>query len=215
MTPRQFLESVTATRRVPVRPGYAPSIVCMSPVSRGRRRRKDKHAKGNASRRPSTERRGFGGPSAGERPSTWTVLESLAGPRERPAWFDSSIKGVLDRADVVLAARRPRELEDLTAGLLGAELHRIIHEAHRGLWFDWWFEQLVEAAVARIRVEAGTDGAWQAPWWLLHGLTSIGPPGLSAAAQTALGRARKELRRDALQVAARLVATASADQRHR
>ncbi len=129
----------------------------------------------------------------------WPVLESLAGPRERPKWFDSSIEGVLDRADVVLAAGGPRELEDVTAGLLGAELHRIIHEAHRGLWFDWWFEELVEAAVARIRVEADSDGAWQAPWWLLHGLTSIGPPALSAAAQTALGRARKELGRDAFQ----------------
>ncbi len=126
-------------------------------------------------------------------------MGSLAGPRERPEWFDPTIKGVLDRAGVVLAARGPRELEDVTAGLLGAELHRIIHEAHRGLWFDWWFEQLAEAAVARIRVEAGHHGAWQAPWWLLHGLTSIGSPALSAAVQTALGQARKELRREALQ----------------
>jgi hypothetical protein len=147
----------------------------MSPVSRGRRRKRAKHGKGNASGRPSAERRGIGGSSGGGRPSAWTVLESLAGPRERPDWFDSSITGVLDRAGVVLATQGPRELEEATAELLGAELHRIIHEERQGLWLDWWFEQLVEAAAARIRVEIGRDGAWQAPWWLLHGLTSIGP----------------------------------------
>lgn len=118
------------------------------------------------------------------------------GPRELPWWFDASNTGVLDRSDAVLAARGPRELEEATAGLLGAELHRAINEEARGLRFDLWFEHLVEAAVARIRVEAGRDGAWQAPWWLLHGLTSVGPPPLAAAAQTALGRARKQLRRD-------------------
>jgi hypothetical protein len=118
-------------------------------------------------------------------------LEPLAGPRELPGWFDNSITGVLDRAGVVLAAEGPRELEEATARLLGAELHRLIHEEQQGLWLDWWFEQLVEAAVARTRAEAARDGVWQAPWWLLHGLTSIGPPALAAAAQTALGRARK------------------------
>lgn len=70
------------------------------------------------------------------------------------------------------------------------------HEEARGLRFDRWFEHLAEAAVARIRAEGGRDGAWQAPWWLLHGLTSIGPPALASAAQTALGRARKQLARD-------------------
>jgi len=171
----------------------------MSPVSRGRRRKRAKHGKGNRSGRPSAERRGIGGLPVGDRRSAWNVLESLAGPRQRPDWFDSSITGVLDRASVVLATRGPRELEEATAELLGAELHRIIHEERQGLLFDWWFEQLVEAAAARIRVEIGRDGAWQAPWWLLHGLTSIGPPSLSAAARTALGRARKELRGEAHQ----------------
>ncbi len=109
-----------------------------------------------------------------------------------------SITGLLDRADVVLATRGPRELEEATAGLLGSELHRAMHEEH-GLWLDWWFEQLIERAVARIRIEASRSGAWRAPWWLLHGLTSVGPPPLAASAQTALGRARKHLARDAYQ----------------
>jgi hypothetical protein len=165
----------------------------MSPVSRGRSRKKTKHGKRNPSGRPGA---GRGGASAGGRASAWTALESLAGPRERPEWFDASITGVLDRSDAVLAARGPRDLEEATARLLGAELHRAINAESRGLWFDWWFEHLVEAAVARIRVEASRDGAWQASWWLLHGLTSVGSPALAAAARTALGRARKDLRRD-------------------
>jgi hypothetical protein len=165
----------------------------MSPVSRGRSRKKTKHGKGNPSGRPGVRR---GGASAGGRASAWTALDSLAGPRQQPEWFDASITGVLDRSDAVLAARGPRDLEEATARLLGAELHRAINEESRGLRFDRWFEHLVEAAVARIRVEASRDGAWQAPWWLLHGLTSVGPPALAAAAQTALGRARKDLRRD-------------------
>lgn len=118
------------------------------------------------------------------------------GPLERPEWFDDSVTGVLDRSDAVLAARGPRELEEATAALLGAELYRAMHEEARGLRFDRWFEHLVEAAVARIRAEASRDGAWQAPWWLVHGLASVGPPALTAAAQTALGRVRRQLRKD-------------------
>lgn len=168
----------------------------MSPVSRGRKGKKPKHGKGNPSGRAGAGRHVSGDAPAGGRASAWTALESMAGPRERPEWFDSSIEGVLNRASVVLAARGPRELEEATAGLLGAELHRAIHEERRGLRFGRWFEHLVEAAVTRIRVEAGRDGAWQASWWLLHGLTSVGTPALAAAAQTALGRARKQVARD-------------------
>jgi hypothetical protein len=121
------------------------------------------------------------------------------GRRTQPAWFDSSIPRILDGADVLLATRGPRELEEATAGLLGAELHRAIHDERQGLWLGWWSELLIERAVARIRIEASRSGPWQAPWWLLHGLTSIGPPPLAAAAQTALGRARKHLAKDAYQ----------------
>lgn len=94
--------------------------------------------------------------------SAWGALEPLL-HGDLSAWFDDSITDVLNRSDAVLAARGPRELEEATAGLLGAELHRAINEEARGLRFDSWFEHLVEAAVARIRAEAGRDGAWQAP----------------------------------------------------
>src|SRR5215212_7621857 len=170
----------------------------MSPVSRGRRRKKAKPGTRNASSRSSAGRYGIGDSSTGAGASAWGDFESLVGPRERPGWFDPSITAVLDRANGVVATRGPRQLEEVTAGLLGAELHRAMHEEH-GLWLDWWFERLIELAVARIRVEASHADGWQAPWWLLHGLTSVGPPALAAAAQTALGRARKELAKDAYQ----------------
>jgi hypothetical protein len=94
-----------------------------------------------------------------------------------------------------MAARGPRELEQATAELLGAELHRILREEREGMWFDWWFEELVEAATVRIREEVGNrDGAWEPLWRLLHGLTSIGSPALQFIARMALGRVKKELR---------------------
>jgi hypothetical protein len=87
-------------------------------------------------------------------------MQSLLGPPQRPAWFDSATKAVLDRAGVVMAARRPRELDQATAELLGAELQRVLREEREGLWFSWWFEDLAEAATARIReqVAAGAAG---------------------------------------------------------
>ncbi|MGH4002459.1 MAG: hypothetical protein ACRDTJ_33915, partial [Pseudonocardiaceae bacterium] len=89
-------------------------------------------------------------------------------------------------------------LEQATAELLGAELYRITREERKGMWFSWWFEELTEAATARIREEAGSrDGAWEPVWRLLHGLTSIGSPALRSIAQTAVGRAKKGLRGDA------------------
>src|SRR3954451_15780425 len=168
----------------------------MSPVSRGRRRKKATPGTRKASSRPSADRDGIDGSPTVAGASAWGDFESLVGPRERPGWFEPSIAGVLDRADAVLATRGPRPLEEVTAGLLGSELHRAMHE-EQGLWLDWWFERLIERAVGRRRAEASHADGWQAPWWLLHGLTSLGPPRLAAAAQTALGRARKQLAKNA------------------
>jgi hypothetical protein len=84
-------------------------------------------------------------------------MQSLLGSRRRPAWFDSSIKAALDRVGVVMAARGSRELEQVTAELLGVELHRVLGEERGGMWFDWWFEELVEAAAARIREQVGSS----------------------------------------------------------
>lgn len=114
--------------------------------------------------------------------------------RDRPAWFDVSIKSVLNQASVVMTAQGPRELEQATAELLGAELHRAIRDEHRGLWFDWFFEELAEAAADRILDEAvRQDDSWQAKQRLLYGLASISSPGLRSLAEKALARVRKGL----------------------
>ena len=175
-------------------PWWAGStILRMSPMSRGR---KSKQGKANSGLRAAARRRTYG-VRAGQPGSVATAMASLLGPPQRPAWFDSSTKAVLDRAAVVMAARAPRELEQATAELLGAELYRVLREERGGLWFSWWFEELTQAAMARIREEvSGRDGGWEPAWRLLHGLTSIGSAALRSRARSALGRAKKELRGD-------------------
>ena len=117
---------------------------------------------------------------------------------DRPAWFDVSIKIVLDQASVVMTTQGPRQLEQATAELLGAELHRALRDERRGLWFDWFFEELAEAATDRILDEASRqDDNWQAKQRFLYGLTSIGSPGLRSLAEKALARVRKGLAADA------------------
>ncbi|MGH3788900.1 MAG: hypothetical protein ACRDRG_20650 [Pseudonocardiaceae bacterium] len=163
----------------------------MSPVSRGRKIKKSKITSGL---RGTARRRTYGMWTAPPQ-SAFTAMQSLLDPPQRPVWFDSSIKAVLDRAGVVMAARGPRELEQATTELLGAELHRVLREEREGMWFSWWFEELTEAATAQIREEVGRrDGAWEPPWRLLHGLTSIGSPTLQSIARKALSREKKALR---------------------
>ncbi|GEM_PF-1349718 len=126
-------------------------------------------------------------------------LGLLAGARERPGWFDGASQAVLDRAEPVLAAAGLRELEQVTAELLGAELLRVLASESAGMWFDWWFEELASAAAARVREQAAggaaDGGGWRPAWLLLHGLALIGPPELRQAAQSAIGRARRYLPR--------------------
>jgi hypothetical protein len=169
-------------------PRVSPTILRM-PVSRGR--------KGKKSGKKKTVRRA-GGPSGGVRygpGDPLAPLRSLMGPPSRPAWFDQAIKNVLEQADDLVACPGPRELELATAELLGGELYQVLHgEDSTGLWFDWWFTELAEAAATRAGEEHTGKGAWQGPWWLLHGLTAIGSPALRAKAQAALGRARKARR---------------------
>jgi hypothetical protein len=82
-------------------------------------------------------------------------MRSLRGP----VWFDSASEAVLDWAGVVMVARGPRECDQVTVELLGAELYRVLSEEREGMWFSWWFEEFTEAVVARIREEVGSrDG---------------------------------------------------------
>lgn len=160
----------------------------MSPVSRGRKRKKKS---GSGSQRMT--HRGARRPVVADGPAPGLdVVRGLAGPRERPAWFDVSSASVLGAADALLAAAGPRELEQRTSELVGRELHRALYEVQRGLWFDWWFEELVSAAAARVEPAADVE-ALAAVHRLLYGLASIGSPALSSTATQPLRRAAKVL----------------------
>jgi len=142
-------------------------IAAVSPVSRGRKTAKStkkkagrsRRASGRASDRPVQDRgavtagdpggsfgRNAGGGLSGVHHSghagdnPWDLL--LA-PRERPEWFDVASGAVLAGADAVLAAGGPRELEQATVDLVGAQLRVVVRDDGLGLWFDWWFEELV------------------------------------------------------------------------
>ena len=126
------------------------TIAWVSPVSRGRKPKKAKKRPGKGLRP--------------DRPAP-------------PAWFEPATKNVLDAARTLSSAAGPRELEQRTAELLGAEMYPVLHHGREGLWFNWWFEQLVAAA------KTSEHGVW-----LLHGLASIET---SSIASAACRRARK------------------------
>lgn len=137
-------------------------------------------------------------PQRRPRSALTALAETLGGPRQRPDWFDESIAAVLDGAGVLLPAQGPRELEDAAARLLGAEQRRRLHAHESGLWFDWWFTHLADAAMTRIRdaIDGGDHNAWQPCLRLLHAMTGLGPPAMARAAHARLGRLAKALPRD-------------------
>ena len=181
-------------------PSRGATLLSMSPVSRGRKSKKQKKAQksrqrsaGAAVQREDTQFADLlaagsqpGQPSSGLR-GLAALVDQLAGPRERPAWFGPSIGRILCQQDAVIAATGPRKLEQVVTELAGAEVYWALNEAKRGLWFEWWFEELVRAATDRVRAEAaGEGGGWQAPWRLLHGLAAIGSPALRSAVMQAV-----------------------------
>lgn len=136
----------------------------MSPVSRGRKPKKSKRRAGRGSKPASTST-----PRAG--------ADLLVAPaRQKPAWFERSISAVLDRAPALAECQGPLELDQATAELLGEEMHRVLHEGGRELWFGWWLDELVQAAARRPQ-DAGDElgRMWQARRRLLTGLASIRP----------------------------------------
>jgi hypothetical protein len=60
-----------------------------------------------------------------------------------------------------------------------------------------WAMELVDRAVQRIAETARQGGgAWRGPWWLLHGLSSIGSYGLGGFAWEQASEAARPLPRD-------------------
>jgi hypothetical protein len=128
------------------------------------------------------------------------ALQDRLAVHTRPDWYDASFDRVLGSVEMLTAARGPRELEQATAELVGAELYRALQEEKQGLWFAAWFEELASHAGSRARdLLSRGDSGWEAYWRLLHGLTSIGSPALQASAQSALNSVKKPLRGEAIQ----------------
>ncbi|MFI9449378.1 hypothetical protein [Amycolatopsis sp. NPDC052450] len=143
------------------------------PVSRGRKPKKNKTTKRT------------------EKPQ---VVE----PAALPDWMPEAIENVLSEAGGLLKAQNPRDLEEMTASLLGAELHRALQGDNDGLDFDLFFEAVVLAAAnAEPRQEL---------WLLLQGMSAIAPPGFESFVRASVSRLRKALRPEVLPEWPRLAA---------
>jgi hypothetical protein len=152
----------------------------MSPVSRGRKSKKAKKGKKPPVRATSSgwakaARREFGGPGLGASASA-----GFSRPLDRyTQWWEPSHERLIAASGSLLAAPGPRALEQATAELVGAELYDAVREDRYGLRFDLWAVELVDRTAKRIADAASRgDDSWRGPWWLLHGLASIGSYGL-------------------------------------
>jgi hypothetical protein len=66
-------------------------------------------------------------------------------------------------------------LEQATAELIGAELHRSVRDEHTGLYLDAWATELIGRSVDWMADAAGQgDDAGRGSWRLLHGLAASG-----------------------------------------
>lgn len=138
----------------------------MSPVSRGRKPKKAKKNKKQATK-----------------PKVPLTTE----PVSFPDWFEEGVENVLGGIDGLLACETARDLEQATCELLGAELKRVIDDENSGLDFDLFFA----AVVAEVSVLAKTEPT-EALWRLLHGLLAIAAPGVEPALRSMIARVESE-----------------------
>jgi hypothetical protein len=171
----------------------------MSPRSRGRKPKKSSSSK-RTNKRPS--------PAAGRATAVdpgysglrielpRSPLDDVLTRHMRPDRFGPSHRRVLTASAALLQAGGPRALEQATAELIGAELR---NPEVQGLRFDLWAHDLIESARNRVLSDvAWNNGTWPGPWWLLHGLASIGSYGLGGYAAQQAAEAAKSLPRAAL-----------------
>src|SRR6266566_3529053 len=171
----------------------------MSPRSRGRKPKKSGKSK-RTDKRPSPAAgratavdSGYSGLSI-ELPRS--PLDDVLLRHVRSDRFGPSHRRVLTASAMLLRASGPRALEQATAELIGAELR---NPEVQGLRFDLWAHDLIESARNRVLSDvAWNNGTWQGPWWLLHGLASIGSYGLGGHAAQQAAEAAKSLPRAAL-----------------
>jgi Zn-dependent protease with chaperone function len=175
----------------------------MSPKSRGRKVKK-KSAKGN----PRTAR-------VDREPQ---ILDLRTGPGSVPQVYDASdfrrgsqlgmlledmvklsgdnvasqhvIEHALEASADLLKADGPRQLEQGTAELLAAELSDPLMYGRRS---DLLCHDLAEVARNRVLSDIGLNNdAWRGPWWLLHGIASIGPGNVGVAVQSTTAQVPQE-----------------------
>ena len=171
----------------------------MSPRSRGRKPKKSGKSK-RTDKRPSPAAGratavdpGYSGLSI-ELPRS--PLDDVLLRHVRPDRFGPSHRRVLTASAALPRADGPRALEQATAELIGAELR---NPEVQGLRFDLWAHDLIESARNRVLSDvAWNNGTWQGPWWLMHGLASIGSYGLGGYAAQQAAEAAKSLPRAVL-----------------
>jgi hypothetical protein len=163
----------------------------VSPVSRGRKPKKSKQ-RGAGKVRPGRREDAYLPPVSPRRAALTTLTGLLGEQLERPPWFDPAIDTLLGEADAVVAAKDPRELDQIVAELVGAELERALHTRGAALRFEWWLTELADAAANRAcdALRSGDRDGWQAPWRLLQALTGLADPAIG---DGRLSRVRKAL----------------------
>ncbi|WP_181773069.1 hypothetical protein [Amycolatopsis pittospori] len=138
----------------------------MSPVSRGRKTKKAKKNKKQATKPKS--------PLATE-------------PVPLPDWFEEGIEEVLRDVGGLMACETARDLEQATCELLGSTLKRAIDDENHGLDFDLFFAALVAEMAAKAKAEP-TESLWR----LFHGLLAIAAPGVVAMLRSTIARIESE-----------------------
>jgi len=116
----------------------------MSPVSRKRKSKK--------TRRPPR--------STGNRAAVFGLSPAAI------SWWPDRIAEVFDGADALLAADRPRQLEQATAELIGGVLYRALTEQRMGFALLAFLDALIDQAATQPTL---------ATWYLLHGIAAIAP----------------------------------------
>jgi hypothetical protein len=175
----------------------------MSPVSRGRKSKKGKKDKKPPARATNSGWARGASPESGRFDVTVTrsPLEELFESLNRhPQWWEPSHERLIAASGGLLTAQSPQALEQGTAELIGAELYDELHDERSGMRFDTWAIELVDHAARRMVDAAGRgddEDAWRGPWWLLHGLASIGSYGLGGYAWEQASKAARSLPRDA------------------
>lgn len=171
----------------------------MSPVSRSRKPKKNRPSGKQRSGNPASatnvpalrEHLDLGSGSPFARDTGVSLLQRLAEARSGSfPWFEPSIALLLQEAAVLCDAEGPRQLEDMTARLLGARVHEAVEQG-QPLALGQWIGELIDRAEQRAREQltAAAPGG-ESSLLLLHGLTSVGSPAIAHMASAAVSRLR-------------------------